>query len=599
MRNSQNLCKTAIVILIWNGFSALATVYDSDGSSINVQSIHDILAQNGDTITLPVGAFTWTTGVTVTKAITLQGAGFGNTIVRDNVQNAKIITWTLVAGNASRLTGIEFQDGGGTHSAAPTGAFHVDGSNTEGSTFRMDHCYWNNINGSPVFDTVIGVLDHNTFYVLRGGWIMVYIYGTRWNGQNYGDGSWAAATNFGSSQFLFMEDNTFTFNVGGLGTITDAYDGARFVVRYNTIHDGVLNNHGTESSGRGRGGRAYEAYNNIYAGSGWNKYLAGSRSGVMLFHDNTISGYWGRSATCGLGNYRTHYPSLPWSGADGANVWDFNETGKFFTGTAAVNNSGTTVTVNGANWTTNQWRGYSVRRLSNVCNSNSLTFALIVSNTSNSITYTDNGGYATPSLSFCSGDSLEFRKIFHVLDGIGRAGGSLISGTNPTPPANWNDQATEACYSWNNVITDAGGAHANFGDVDASIRINEHYFNDAPMPGYTPYVYPHPLVSDPPLPSPTPSATVTPSPTPTPTPTPSPTPPPSPTPSPPPSPTPTSTPAATPTSTPTATATATSTATPQPSSTPTATPTATARPTATATPRHSPKPHPTHGAVKG
>jgi hypothetical protein len=55
MCNSQNLCKTAIVILIWNGFSALATVYDSDGSSIGVQSIHDLLAQNGDTIALPIG----------------------------------------------------------------------------------------------------------------------------------------------------------------------------------------------------------------------------------------------------------------------------------------------------------------------------------------------------------------------------------------------------------------------------------------------------------------------------------------------------------------------------------------------------------------
>ncbi|KAF5409095.1 MAG: hypothetical protein Udaeo2_06730 [Candidatus Udaeobacter sp.] len=51
----QTLCKGAIVILIWNGFSALAAVYDSDGSSINLQSIHDTLAQNGDTITLPAG----------------------------------------------------------------------------------------------------------------------------------------------------------------------------------------------------------------------------------------------------------------------------------------------------------------------------------------------------------------------------------------------------------------------------------------------------------------------------------------------------------------------------------------------------------------
>jgi hypothetical protein len=69
----QTLCKGAIVILIWNGFSALATVYNSDGTSINIQYIHDNLAQDGDTITLPPGTFTWTTGVTVNKGITIQG----------------------------------------------------------------------------------------------------------------------------------------------------------------------------------------------------------------------------------------------------------------------------------------------------------------------------------------------------------------------------------------------------------------------------------------------------------------------------------------------------------------------------------------------
>ena len=51
----QTLCKSAIVILIWNGFSAQATVYNSDGSSTNIQYIHDSLAQDGDTIMLPEG----------------------------------------------------------------------------------------------------------------------------------------------------------------------------------------------------------------------------------------------------------------------------------------------------------------------------------------------------------------------------------------------------------------------------------------------------------------------------------------------------------------------------------------------------------------
>ena len=55
----QTLCRSAIVIWIWNGFSALATVYHSDGSPTNLQYIHDTLAQEGDTITLPAGTFLW------------------------------------------------------------------------------------------------------------------------------------------------------------------------------------------------------------------------------------------------------------------------------------------------------------------------------------------------------------------------------------------------------------------------------------------------------------------------------------------------------------------------------------------------------------
>jgi hypothetical protein len=63
------------ITLTWSGFSALATVYDSDGSSTNIQYIHDTLAEDGDIITLPGGTFQWDTGVHITKSIMLQGAG--------------------------------------------------------------------------------------------------------------------------------------------------------------------------------------------------------------------------------------------------------------------------------------------------------------------------------------------------------------------------------------------------------------------------------------------------------------------------------------------------------------------------------------------
>jgi len=73
---------TFVSILILGGFSSRcgATVYNSNGTPGNVQFIHDNEAQNGDTITIPAGSFDWSTPVTISKAIKLQGAGSGRII---------------------------------------------------------------------------------------------------------------------------------------------------------------------------------------------------------------------------------------------------------------------------------------------------------------------------------------------------------------------------------------------------------------------------------------------------------------------------------------------------------------------------------------
>jgi hypothetical protein len=133
-----------------------------------------------------------------------------------------------------------------------------------------------------------------------------------------------------------------------------------------------------------------------------------------------------------------------------------------------------------------------LRKLTDNCGSNTLTYGEIESNTSNTITYTDNGGYSWKApMAFCAGDHLEIRKVIHALDQPGRARGSLIGGDSPTPPRNWNDQVTEPGYGWNNGAARlAGGPGCTEG---------VHFINERPMPGYTEYVYPHPLVTgDPP-----------------------------------------------------------------------------------------------------
>src|SRR5512133_2230258 len=85
---SPQVSAVAFVMLILSGLSALAKVYDSDGSAGSVQALHNA-AHDGDTITLPAGTFSWTARLNITKGITIQGqttisgAGTANPIIND------------------------------------------------------------------------------------------------------------------------------------------------------------------------------------------------------------------------------------------------------------------------------------------------------------------------------------------------------------------------------------------------------------------------------------------------------------------------------------------------------------------------------------
>jgi len=437
-------------------------------------------------------------------------------------------------------------------------------------------------------------VDHSTFVANNAA--PARINDTQWNdaAQLSGDKSWTAAPGYGSSQFLFFEDDSFDSTAV---SATDAYDGARFVMRHNTFNNlAIPNNHGTESHGRGRGTRAMEIYNNTFIGHGTsNRFVGGSRSGSVLFHDNNISGYAGDSAMFGFSNYRIDYPFAPFAQADGTHIWDVGNTadhtgngygggpnGVFATGTAASTNSSNTVTVTGANWTTNQWVDYIIRRTSNLGNLTTTISEGIMSNTANTITYTQRVGSAFPitPLGFTSGDTLEIRRLVKVLDGVGMGTSDLLQdvfhsvtstagsanltlanhgfgvGTpvifTGTPPGGFTNtwyyivsvttntfqlassptatsivasssvsapaeavvntvtgkgsqpnQVSEPCYSWNNV--NELGHPVNFAPTLLGYFILEgvHYFNNTQPPfSYTPYTYPHPLVSgSPPAPT--------------------------------------------------------------------------------------------------
>jgi hypothetical protein len=599
MSKFRLICRSAIVIVTWSGFSALGTVYNSDGTTASVQYLHDNFAQDGDTITLPAGIFDWTTAVNITKGITLQGqttivgAGTGTpaiidaTIVQDDTpRSGHIITFTLNGQQSARLTGITFAPGATTLTGQTDGAIQFGSHDlTPNTNVRLDHCHFASLYQGKCIQFIgwiYGVVDHNVIQC-RSGNLSIFFLEDGWGGPSWGSGgggSWADYPWYGTEKFVFVEDNTIIGQAGGPQTSAnfDTWKGARYVARHNYFQDSSPNSHGTEGNAP-HGARACEIYDNTF---NWTYPQCSRllRSGGMLSHDNIWLGIestdlahtrFGVYREMGaIGNDLTY-----WGLAGGNNPWDSNDPhGLYDSGTAtsgSTSGSTGTITDTSKTWTVNQWVGYSVTNT----NSSSACFnhsSYIISNTATTITYYYyNSGDRGAPLVFNTGDTYSIYRVLIAIDQPGRGKGDLTALDANGRPFNtttnsqsWTHEALEPCMSWNDVYS-LNGDDIGFspGGIPTEI-INRNYYNlghgfpqdttpsqvsstyVAALNGtdYTgTYIYPHPLVSGdpppPPPPTPTPTPTATPTATPTPTPTPTPTV------------SPTATPAPTPTATPT------------------------------------------------
>ena len=487
-----------LFILILTGFSGPrcgATVFHSNGSRANVQACINS-AQDGDTITIPAGRFSWTGTVVLTKAITLKGqtirnddgTSIDNTIIQDNIpRTVNTGAIYLRAPGGQRITGITIV--GGLTQIQSNGIITIDGTKPT----RVDHCVFDHVAYSGMFmvrDYNYGVIDHCTVRNTFTNTGLVYFRMGAASG-TLGDPPWTLPAGYGGPDFFFLEDN-LSDGAGGDVTL-----GSKAVVRHNKILRGYISSHGTgQTFSDGRGARALEMYNNEFHLPPNYSELTGSNGGGVIVHDNMIVPFSGGVDGISLGGYRMIY-NYGWSffGASGATLWDYNATepnGSHVDGhppylfasgtlTSVSNGSRYTVTDSTKNWSWNQWRGYSIRRPSDGAT------AVISANTNNSLWIEQ-----WRSQGFAVGNTYEIRKAIRVLDqpGLGAQIGTMDR-NNPR----WMQQATEPCYSWNNK--DQNNNLVNFITASSGATIIEgrDYFNDTPMPGYTPYTYPHPLVS--------------------------------------------------------------------------------------------------------
>jgi len=138
--------------------------------------------------------------------------------------------------------------------------------------------------------------------------------------------------------------------------------------------------------------------------------------------------------------------------------------------------------VSGAGWTNNKGLGYVVGNLG------SGHFGLVTANSSSNITYlaSSQDGLTV----FNPGDAFEIRKVLQAIDKSGLSTGDLLSGDNPSP--RWLNQVLEPVCQWGNTLNGANGLIVT---KFPTILEGVHYLNNTVKPGYSPLVYPHPLVS--------------------------------------------------------------------------------------------------------
>jgi len=275
----------------------------------------------------------------VTKGISLIGAGIDSTILQDGVpkngnNGSSLIFFNVTQPRNFRVSSMTIQ---GLTSTPDPSVFNKGHLRLAGTAraFRVDHVSFaaQQTNGIRIEGYLWGVVDHSKF---SGDYKQgVVVSHAEWGGNGYGDGSWAEALHPGSEKAVYVEDCDFTeLNPSNSSGAIDALDGARVVLRYNTLHNQNGTSHGADSSQRNRGVRWLEVYNNSYAFDSSHSvaYVQWIRGGSGVFFSNNVavpSAGWinkvvqtsnCRDADAGCGG--PSYP--PWGACDGSGPYDGN-----------------------------------------------------------------------------------------------------------------------------------------------------------------------------------------------------------------------------------------------------------------------------------
>lgn len=507
----MNIRWTSITLL----FSALcgqaAHAATHAAASCNLSDVQTAIssAAVGDTVTIPSGTCTWTSGISISTGITLTGSGtpntgastFGsgtlNTVIMDNAgsTNALINVAGLPYGQTFTLSLLDIEPDSsnlispiqvaGTCTSSGCPSMRIDNIGFGITTPWTANGAGSNATWLIRSDNVFGVIDHNTVpsgsdVVFDDNELSAYL-----GVGAYGDNSWAQPDTFGTAGAVYMENN----NIYVTRSLSDcevspgggAIGGCRSVGRFNHINSsagfGVFGLHGLDTDGRPRGGRQLEVYGNtINCSSSSCNIIAGYRGGTGFTFGNTLTetndGFFNTFANISI--YRTVFSaSGGWGTCGGSSPYDTNDGTVYYSGTNSSSNAATTLADGTKNWATNQLipegAPFSVYDVTQGW------WAEIASNTATTLTIQ----VSIPEQinTFNNGDSYQILRATVCADQGGRGRGNYVSGATPSPAAALSE-ALDPIYEFMDSETPVR-LNGNMGTDTGRVIANRDWYTDS------------------------------------------------------------------------------------------------------------------------
>ncbi len=310
MKGSHTIRAASLAVAL-----ASAMHVDTAAAAISAASVErdDVAAAiasaiDGDTVLIPAGSATWSSSVRIEgKAITVQGAGIGQTIIRNTQtlrNSGQGVAFDIVCSRNGllRVSGIEFD---GSYTA---NILYLRGDLW--APFRVDRCRFANVGvrAVEVQGLLAGLVD-NCVFVDCFKTVDVY-------GGAHADTSWQLSLTLGSTNTVVVEDCTFLYvkwYLQSTGATSSRGQGARSVLRFSTWRNEydmgfspIIDAHGNQlpvigqtleeppgGTGNHRGSRQFEMYGNQFWTAtfpGKSYRLTDLRGGTCLVFSNTFLG---------------------------------------------------------------------------------------------------------------------------------------------------------------------------------------------------------------------------------------------------------------------------------------------------------------------